>query len=302
MFVMPTFLRGGTNVLRRSLDVEGLFDLFAEVRVTSAAVVPTVIYLMLDHPRLEETDFSSLRTLIYAGSPMDPSRLREAVDFFGPIFIQTYAGTEPGFLTCLRKEEHRFDTPEWSARLASAGRPMFHVDVAIRDDDDMPLAIGEVGEICTRQIGQMIGYLEQDVDDGTLRDSWVHTGDVGYLDEEGFLFIVDRKKDMIITGGFNVFPRLIEDILNTHASVAQSCVFGVPDDKWGEAVKACVVLRPGASVEGDELIAFVKQRKGSVWAPKSVDIVEELPLNPNGKPDKKSLRRLYWSENGRQVG
>ncbi|GAA4385830.1 long-chain fatty acid--CoA ligase [Tsukamurella soli] len=301
IFVLPTMMRGGTTVVLPGLDVDLLLDTIERHRVTAIALVPTVIYVMLAHPRRTEADLSSLRTVVYAGSPMAPDRLREAVDVFGQVFVQAYAGTEPGFMSCLRKEDHRVDTSADVARLASAGRVMYHVELTIQDGDDNPVPTGVTGEICARQDGAMIGYLDSSKDDEALRNGWVHSGDIGYLDEDGYLFIVDRKKDMVVTGGFNVFPRQIEDVLMSHRNVAQCAVIGIPDDKWGEAVKAVVVRAVGSTVTDAELIALVKERKGSVWAPKSVDFVDSLPVNASGKLDKKTLKAPYWVGHSRLV-
>lgn len=299
-FVLPTFMRGGTNVMLPSLDAGLLLDTIERERVTATAVVPTTLYLLLDHPRLRATNLSSLRTMIYAGSPVAPERLRQAVDAFGQIFVQTYAGHEPGFMTVLRKEDHDVDGN--GGKLASAGRPMFHVELSIQDESDNVLPPGQVGEVCSRSLGQMDGYLDSSRDHEALRQGWVHSGDVGYLDTDGYLYLVDRVKDMIVTGGFNVFPRQVEDVLLSHPDIAQCAVFGVPDPKWGEAVKAVVAAKPGTEVPADELIALVKERKGSVWAPKTVDFVDRLPLNASGKIDKKVLRAPYWAGHARSIG
>jgi acyl-CoA synthetase (AMP-forming)/AMP-acid ligase II len=302
IFVMPTFVRGGTNVMLPGLDVDGLLTSIERYGVTATAVVPTIIYLLLDHPRRGEYDLSSLQTMIYAGSPIAPERLREALEVFGPIFIQTYAGTEQGYVSCLRKNEHRLDSPVWIERLASAGRPMFPVRVSIQDDADRPLPVGEVGEICSRQLGQMLGYLDPSRNREALREGWVHTGDIGRLDEDGFLYIVDRKRDMVVSGGFNVFPRQVEDVLSTHPAVAQAAVIGVPHQKWGEAVHAVVVPKPGAQVTEGELIDHVKAALGSVPAPKTIDLIDSMPVNPAGKVDKKAIRAPYWQGRERQIG
>jgi acyl-CoA synthetase (AMP-forming)/AMP-acid ligase II len=302
VFVMPTFVRGGTNVMLPGLDAQSLLTNIQRHKVTATAVVPTIIYLLLDHPRRHEFDLSSLHTMIYAGAPIAPERLREALDAFGPIFIQTYAGTEQGYVSCLRKNEHRTDDDAWTTRLASAGRPMFGVDVSIRDERDQPVAIGDVGEICSRQLGQMKSYLDPARNPEVLSEGWVHTGDIARLDDDGFLYIVDRKRDMIVSGGFNVFPRQVEDVLATHPAVAQTAVIGVPHEKWGEAVLAVVVTRPGVTVTEQELIDHVKVSLGSVAAPKSVVFTDAVPLNPAGKVDKKSIRRPYWHGRQRQIG
>lgn len=308
IFVMPTFIRGGTNVMLPGLNIDGLLSNIERHRVTATAVVPTIIYLLLDHPKRDQYGLDSLRTMIYAGAPIAPERLRQALDLFGPIFIQTYAGTEQGYISCLRKHEHLplpgESADDWVTRLGSAGRPMFQVQVRICDDQDNPLPAGETGEICSRQLGQMLRYLDPQRNSETVRDGWVHTGDIGRLDERGFLHIVDRKKDMVISGGFNVFPRQVEDVLATHPAVAQSAVIGVPHEKWGEAVMAVVVAHDG-EITGPaleaELTAHVKAALGSVCAPKAVVFTDALPLNPAGKVDKKAIREPYWRDRARQV-
>lgn len=301
IFVMPTFLRGGTNVMLPGLDVDVLLSSIEKYRVTATAVVPTIVYLLIDHPRRTEYDLSSLHTMIYAGSPIAPERLRQALEVLGPIFIQTYAGTEPGYVSSLRKVDHRVDDEVAVARLASAGRPLPFVQVTIQDEHDRVLPVGEAGEVTTRQLGQMLTYVDAARNSEALRDGWVHTGDIGRLDEDGFLYIVDRKKDMVVSGGFNVFPRQVEDALATHPGVAQSAVIGIPHPKWGEAVHAVVVLKSGASATEQELIDHVKHELGSVSAPKTVDFIDVLPVNPAGKVDKKKLREPFWAGRVRQV-
>ncbi|MGE0218547.1 acyl-CoA synthetase [Mycolicibacterium sp.] len=309
IFVLPTFIRGGTNVMLPGLDVESLLTNVERYRVTATALVPTIVYLLMDHPDRDRFDICSLATVIYAGAPMAPERLRQALDEFGPIFVQTYAGTEQGYISCLRKDEHLPGPGEseqdWVSRLASAGRPLFTVQVSIRDDDGRALGTGEVGEICSRQIGQMLGYLDPSRTIETLRDGWVHTGDVGRLDNDGFLYLVDRKKDMVVSGGFNVFPRQVEDVLCSHPTVTQAAVIGIPHEKWGESVLAMVVPRAGELTDSRlerELIDHVKATLGSVPAPKQILFTEALPLNPAGKVDKKALRKPYWQNRTRQVG
>jgi acyl-CoA synthetase (AMP-forming)/AMP-acid ligase II len=302
IFAMPTFIRGGTNVMLPGLEVDGLLAAIEKEKVTATAVVPTIIYMLVDSPHRADYDISSLQTIVYAGSPIAPDRLKAALDVFGPIFIQTYAGTEPGYVSCLRKDDHRVDSPQAIARLASAGRPIPYVKVCIQDEQDNVLPVGETGEICSKQLGQMLGYVDASRNAEALRDGWVHTGDVGRLDEDGFLYLVDRKKDMVVSGGFNVFPRQVEDVLATHPAVAMSAVVGIPHEKWGEAVHAFVVLKDGAQVEDAELIALVKHELGGVAAPKTVERRTELPVNPAGKVDKKVLRAPFWAGRDRQVG
>jgi fatty-acyl-CoA synthase len=241
-----------------------------------------------------------LQTIFYGASPMSPTRLQEAIGKLGPIFFQFYGQTEAPQTVCvLRKEEH---DPDDLARLASCGRPVPWVRVGLLDDDGNEVAPGEPGELCVQGPLVMKGYWNRpDETADALAGGWLHTGDVARQDADGFLTIVDRKKDMIVSGGFNVFPREVEDVISTHPAVALVGVVGVPDEKWGEAVKAVVVLRDGASFDPAELIALVKDKKGSHHAPKSVDVVDSLPLSPLGKPDKKALRARYWADSDRLV-
>jgi fatty-acyl-CoA synthase len=202
-------------------------------------------------------------------------------------------------ITYLSKQDHVSGGEE---RLSSCGRPSAFIRTALLDEDGNPVPQGEPGEICVAGPLLSGGYWKlPDVTAETFRDGWMHTGDVAREDEDGFWYIVDRTKDMIVTGGFNVFPREVEDVLTAHPAVAAAGVIGVPDATWGEAVKAIVVLRPGATADAAELIARVRDAKGPVHAPKSVDFVESLPVTGLGKPDKKVLRARYWPATGRGV-
>jgi len=237
---------------------------------------------------------------MYGAAPMSPTRLLEGLERIGPVFCQLYGQTEGYPLTVLRKGDHNKDDP---GLFAACGHPCTSVQVALLDEDGNEVPVGEVGEICAQAPQVMDEYWQRPEQTAeTLANGWLHTGDMAFADERGFLYIVDRKKDMIITGGFNVFPREIEDVLTTDQNVAMAAVIGVPDDKWGEAVKAVVIPRPGAEIDVDALIQRVRDAKGAVQAPKSVDIVEEIPLTPLGKPDKKALRETYWAGQGRRVG
>jgi fatty-acyl-CoA synthase len=262
--------------------------------------VPTMLYVLLDHPQLDRTDVSSLNTVYYGAAACSPTRLQEAIRRLGPIFFQYYGQAEcPMAITSLKKEDHDVDDLD---RLATCGRPTPWVRVRLLDEDLNEVSRGEPGEICVQGPLVMAGYWKKPAEtDEALRGGWLHTGDIAREDEHGFYTIVDRKKDMIVSGGFNVFPREIEDVLALHPAVSQCAVIGVPDEKWGEAVKAIVVLRPDATVAPDELIALVKEHKGAHHAPKSVEFAAAIPLSPLGKPDKKALRAQYWGSTGRQV-
>lgn len=289
---LPTLLRGGSLLLLPGFDPVEVLGAIERHRITCVLLVPTMIYALLDHPRLDEFDLSSLETVFYGASSMSPARLTEAMKRFGPIFFQFYGQSEaPMSLTLLRKADHRIDDPR---RLASCGRPTSWVQVALLDDRNCRVPLGAPGEICARGPLVMGGYHDRpELSAEALAGGWLHTGDVAIEDDDGFLRIVDRKKDMIVTGGFNVYPREIEDVLGSHPLVANCAVVGVPDPHWGEAVKAIVVLRSGAAPCAAELIALVRDKKGPVQAPKTVDFVDTIPVTALGKPDKKALRGRY---------
>jgi fatty-acyl-CoA synthase len=300
-FVTPVLTRGGSVVVLPRFDPGEVLKTIERHRITSVFLVPSMIYALLDHPAFAATDLSSLRTVFYGASPMSPVRLQEAIRKIGPVFFQFYGQAEaPQSVCVMRKEEH---DPDDLTRLAACGRPVPWLHVALLDDECQPVPRGEPGEICVRGPLVTNGYLnkpEQTAE--AFKGGWLHTGDVAREDDKGFYTIVDRKKDMIVSGGFNVFPREVENVLATHPAVAASAVIGVPDERWGEAVKAVVVLRPDATVTAEDLMALVKERKGAYYAPKSVDFAAAIPLTPVGKPDKKALRARYWAGAGRQVG
>jgi fatty-acyl-CoA synthase len=296
-------LAGGAFYVMEAFTPDGFFDLVAEHRITATLLVPVMLYALQGHPRYETADMSSMETIFYGASPMSPAKLARAIDDWGPVFFQFYGQTEaPMVITHLKKGEHDPTRPD---RLASCGRAVPWMHVALLDADDRPVPEGESGEICTRGPLVMTGY--KGLPDETaeaLSGDWLHTGDVGRFDDDGYLYIVDRTKDMVITGGFNVFPREVEDVISTHPAVGMVMVIGVPDDKWGEAVKAVVVLQPGHEPTDEltrELQQLVKDAKGSQQAPKSIDYVDALPLTPVGKPDKKSVRARYWNDLDRAV-
>lgn len=291
----PMVLKHGTMVVMPSFDPGAVLKAIQDYRITCTMLVPTMIYALLDHPDFDKYDLSSLETIFYGASLMSPARLKEGIERIGPVFFQFYGQAEaPMTVTVLRRSEHDPNNPD---RLASCGRPVPYVDVALLGEDNQPVADGEPGEICVRGPLVMDGYLDRaEQNREALAGGWLHTGDVAVKDADGFLRIVDRKKDMIVTGGFNVFPSEVENVIAQHPAVAQVAVFGVPDEKWGEAVSAAVVLRPGASVDAGELTALVKTHKGSVQAPKHVAFIAAIPQTAVGKPDKKALRAQFAKE------
>jgi len=298
--VLPTLMRGGTVHMLKGFDPEAVFRTIEREKINFTLLVPTMIYVLLDHPSLPKTDLSSLELLLYGASAMAPSRLIEGIERIGPVFSQLYGQTECYPVSVLRKADHDPKTPEL---LLSCGFPIAACDVRILDDDDREVATGEAGEICVRATHVMAEYWKRPEQTAeTLKSGWLHTGDIARKDERGYMFILDRKKDMIVSGGFNIFPREVEDVLSQHADVAMVAVVGVPDDKWGEAVTAVVVLREGAKPNEQELIALVKARKGSTHAPKQIKFVTELPMTGVGKVDKKVLKAGFWTGRDRMVG
>ncbi len=297
--LIPTFLNGGKVYLTAGFNPDQVLDLVEKEQVNTLFLVPTMIYVLMDHPRTREADLSAIESIIYASAPMSPTRLKEAIELFGPVMMQCYGQTECIHLTMMRKEEHRLDRPE---RLASCGRPPAGVTMALLDSEGAEVPRGEIGEVCVRSAAVMRGYWQRpEATAETLAGDWLHTGDLGYQDGEGFLYLVDRAKDMVISGGFNVYPREVEDVLTAHPAVAMAAVIGVPDEKWGEKVIAVIVPRPGEIVSDEELIALVKNKKGAIQAPKQVDFRDALPQTALGKTDKKVLRQQYWGDAQRMV-
>ena len=298
--VLPTLMRGGTVHMLKGFDPEAVLQTIQRERINFTLFVPTMIYVLLDHPALGKTDLSSLELVLYGASAMSPSRLVEGIERIGPVFSQLYGQTECYPVSVLRKADHDPKTPEL---FLSCGFPIAACEVKILDDEDHEVEVGAAGEICVRAPHVMREYWKRpDITAETLKNGWLHTGDIARRDERGYMFILDRKKDMIVSGGFNIFPREVEDVLSQHADVAMVAVVGVPDDKWGEAVTAVVVAREGARPNADELISLVKSRKGSAHAPKHIRFVSELPMTGVGKVDKKALRASFWAGRDRMVG
>src|SRR5690348_15388554 len=304
-FFVPVVIKGGTLFVTSTFNPAEVLATIEEKKINSLMLVPTMLYALMDHPDSHTRDLSSLETVYYGASAMNPVRLKEAIERFGPIFAQYYGQSEaPMVITYLAKADHD------EKRLTSCGRPTLFCRTALLDSDGNPVPQGEVGEICVS--GPLVsgGYWNKpEATAETFRDGWMHTGDLAREDEDGYWYIVDRTKDMIVTGGFNVFPREVEDVVAEHPSVASVCVIGTPDEKWGDAVTAVVVLRPDVPSDDDsvarmttEIQAAVKERKGSVQAPKQVIVVDSVPVTALGKPDKKSVRAQFWEGASRAVG
>ncbi|MDQ7811010.1 long-chain fatty acid--CoA ligase [Amycolatopsis sp. A133] len=291
----PVLARGGEVVIMAEPDVGRFLELIERHRVTHTFLPPTLIYLVLGHPALGSTDLSSLQCFWYGAAPMSTARLTEALDRIGPM-AQLFGQSEaPMMISTMSPAEHRRpDGTVHTGRLSSAGRPSPLVTVAILAPDGQPVPRGERGEICVRGSLVMAGYhRDPEATAEASAHGWHHTGDIGFLDDEGFLHIVDRAKDMVITGGFNVYSAEVEQAVMAHAAIRDCAVIGLPDDKWGERVTAVVELRPGAVLDTGELLAFVKDRIGSVKAPKQLEIWPELPRSAVGKVLKADIRSTF---------
>lgn len=291
---------GSTIILLRSFEPAAILQAIPRYRVTKLCAVPAMIQVLLMEPGIGGADLSSLETVVYGGSPISPSLLERAMERFGCGFCQLYGMTETGNVAvCLRPEDHQGAEPK---RLRAAGRPLPGVEVRILDEHRDELGPGEVGEIALKSPARMVGYWKQpEASARTMVDGWVLTGDAGYRDEEGFVYVCDRVKDMIICAGENIYPAEIESVVRGHEGVADVAVIGVPDELWGESVKAFVVPRPGFTLRAGDIMRHARTHLAEFKVPKSVDFVEQLPRNASGKLLKEQLRRPYWQGRERRV-
>jgi len=299
-------LMSNTVVIRREgrFDPEEILKILSEEGITTCQFVPTMINAMLQVEDLEKYDLSRFRFLIYAASPMPMELLKKAMKRFKCQFFQLYGQTETGpATTALRPEDHILEgSVAQLARLSSAGRPVVDYEVRIVDDDGHDVSIGQVGEIIVRSEAMTSGYWNLPKEtEKAIQNGWLYTGDFGKFDDERFVYLVDRKHDMIISGGKNIYPREIEEIIYTHDAVLETAVIGVPDDYWGEAVKALVVLKEGAKASEAEIINLCKANIASYKKPQSVEFVQQLPKNATGKILKRVIREQYWKDVQRAV-
>jgi acyl-CoA synthetase (AMP-forming)/AMP-acid ligase II len=284
---------GATNVLLPKFDPEEVLWTIERFRVTHMFLPPTAIYTLLAHEGIRRADVSSLRYLVYGGAPIATQKLKEAIDVFGPVLTQVYGQAEACLAcTCLTPADHQVQEGGDETLLASCGRPALLTPVRVMDDEGQLLQPGERGEVVVQGGLVMSGYFHnQAATAAATTNGWHRTGDIGYVDERGFVYIVDRKSDMIISGGFNVYPAEVERALLDHPSVRECAVIGLPDEKWGEAVAAVVELVPGARVTEVQLIGHCKTTLGSIKAPKRVEVWEHLPRSANGKVLRREVRR-----------
>ena len=296
---------GGTSVFIDKTDPLSIMKAIQDEGITTLFLPPTLIYMMIAHPEAGEFDFSSLDLIVYGAAPMSASKLAEAARLFGHKLAQGYAQFEaPMGCTYLSTQDHReaLENPGLVHRLRSAGREGALVRLEIMGDDGEIMGPNERGEIVVRGEIVMDGYYKDEAATAaTRRNGWHLTGDVGYKDEDGFVYIVDRKKEMIVSGGFNIYPAEVEQTAMAHPAIRDCAIIGVPDDKWGEAVMAVVELREGVEFDADSFIAFCKERVGSMKAPKSVVVHDNMPRSAVGKVLKRTLRDQYWEGRERAI-
>jgi fatty-acyl-CoA synthase len=291
---------GAKGVIAREFDPTKVLDFFEQSGITKLFMVPAAMQFVVRQPRARQVDFSRLKYMLYGASPIPAALLKECIEVFGCGFVQMYGMTETtGTIVALPPEDH----VEGLERMRSAGKALPGVELAILDADGNRLPPGQIGEIATRSGSNMAGYWN--LPEATAKtidsDGWLRTGDAGYMDSDGYLYICDRIKDMIISGGENIYPAEVESAICDHPDVAEVAVIGVPDEKWGEAVKAIVVMKPGKSATASDIINFTRERIAGFKTPKSVDFVEALPRNASGKILRRHLRDPYWAGKDRQV-
>ena len=305
MFIQALLFQGVTILLLDRFHPAELLEAIEKHRVTMTFMVPAMIHALLAEPSIKTRDLSSLRLLSYGAAPMSPARIREAWAAFGPVLAQGYgAGETTGGIISLSIADHARaiagDKPEL---LSACGRVTCESDVQVLDDDSLPVQGDAIGEICVRGPDVFAGYWRAPEQSKEAFDAqgWLRTGDLARIDSEGYIYIVDRRKAMLVSGGFNIYPSEIETVLAQHPAVYEICVVGVPDEHWGEAVKAVVVLRQGAQASEQDIIDFCKDRLADFKKPRSVDFVAELPKNSNGKLSRKDVRERYWQGRDRKV-
>jgi long-chain acyl-CoA synthetase len=303
-FATGHFHRSCTNILVPAFDAANVLKLIMDEKVRCVLLAPTMIKLLLDHLGGRNFPTEFLKNIYYSSAPMPVSLLRQAITTFGRVFVQFYGLTESGpSASVLRKEDHIPDgPPAVQKRLASAGRPMVYNDIEVVDANNNVLPVGQVGEVRIQGEQIMRGYWRNESATAeTMRNGWIYSGDYGMFDDDGFLYVIGRKKEVIISGGENIYPREIEEVLNNHPGIREVAVVGVPDDKWGEAVKAVIVLNEGVALSATEIIEYCKEHLAGFKKPKSVEFRVELPKSPLGKILKSEIRQEYWQHLERQI-
>ena len=299
MQVMPLLAVGACNLLLEKYDDRLLLDTIQRERVTRLFLVPAMINRLVNVPGVEQYDLSSLRVVMYGAAPMAPALVQRAIEVFGPILVQGYGAGETCSLVTVLTEQDHLDDPRL---LASCGRCYFETDLRVVNDAFEDVRPGEIGEIVVKGPDIMQGYWQSpELTAEVMRDGYYLTGDLATVDERGYVFIVDRKKEMIISGGFNIYPTEVEQVLYSLPEVFEAAVVGVPDEQWGEAVRAVVVLKPGQSLSAEAIIEHCGQSLAGFKKPRAVDFVQELPKNPNGKVVRRLIREAYWQNSERRI-
>lgn len=302
--VLPVYFTGGTIVTLNRVDIELMCQTIGKEKIDLLHAVPTVLYRILDMGVAKKYDLRSLKIIRYGASPISPSKLEALIKEFGRIFVQGYAASESWIpCTILGRGDHDFATEIGKKRLSSLGRVVPGMEVKISDEKGREVPIGKEGEIWIRGPITIQGYYNDpaQTEDNFSEDGFFKSGDIGYMDNEGFIYLVDRKKDMIVSGGFNVYATEVENCLNSHSAVKGSVVVGIPDDYWGEAVQAEVVLKEGVRITEIELINYCKEHIARYKVPKAIKFVTELPLSPVGKPLRRVVREKYWDKQKRRI-
>ncbi len=303
MQLVPALCSGVTIRLFASFEPERFIADMRTDRVTHTFMVPTMINMLLGQLAGQYRPLPDLLRLGYGAAPMAPARILQAMDVFGPVLAQGYGAGETTSGVCgLSAEDHLIARATCPQRLASCGRPLLECDVQVLDDTGQPVGIGEIGEIVVGGEDVFAGYWRApELTAEVLKQGRYHTGDLARTDEDGYVYIVDRKKDMVISGGFNVYPSEVEAVLFQHEAIQEACVFAIPDDKWGEAVAAHVVLKPGQGIGAEAIDAFCNDRLAGFKRPRHIEFVQTLPKNPNGKVMRKSVQAPYWAGQSRMV-
>jgi acyl-CoA synthetase (AMP-forming)/AMP-acid ligase II len=306
LYAIPNIGKAASNVIleTRSFDPRVVCETIQKRKITNMFAAPTMVKMLVTYPDIDSYDLSSLKCLNYGGGPMYVEDLKEAKRKLPNCLVQLYGQAEaPMTISYLRKEEHVLEgTDEQMERLKSAGIPRTDVEVKVFDENDNEVPRGTMGEIVVRGNVVMAGYWKDpEATKETLRHGWLHTGDLGKMDEKDYVYLLDRAKDMVISGGENIYTREVEDVILRHPAVSEVAVFGVPDDKWGEAIKAIVSFKPGMKATDEEIIDFCKKYLASYKKPKSVEFIDELPKNPYGKILKRELREKYWKGQERRI-
>ena len=302
--LLPYYIRGAKNIILESFKEGLVLDTIEKEKITTVLLVPTMIQRLVNYPHIRDYDTSSVKRIFYGTSPISPAILEKAVNIFGPIFRQNYGMAEGLMpLICLYPEDHIIDeSGSHRKRFSSVGRPALGVEVKVVDKRNKIVAPGETGEIIIRGDHVMKGYWKNEKETAKiLRNGWIYSGDLGIVDENGYIYIVDRMKDMIISGGFNIYPKEIENLIHTNPHVKEVAVIGVPDSEWGESVKAFIVPLEGKDIDEQEIIELCRTRLASYKKPKAIEIVDSIPKNDAGKIMKGKLREKEWKGHNRKV-